>query len=157
MNRHNTIMARVSKIKLDKLLENQILDQFWTSLSFVNNSVKSQSFYSDLFSTTERLMLAKRFAVAILLYRGKSATEIHDAIHVSYSNIGSVTSWVKNGKPGTQELLNKISRMKSWGAIIDSIDTLLDKLPPKRHSDWVMEYKNRKIRLQERLAKQRIR
>src|SRR3990167_1390891 len=110
-------MARTSKIKLDKDLESEIFKQFWNSLAQINSSVKASDFFTDLLSKTESLMLAKRFAIAISISRGKSATEIHNAIHVSYTTIGSVSSWVKNGKPKTQEILQRISKEKGWKSV----------------------------------------
>lgn len=145
-------MARVSRIKIDKNLEIEIFNQFWRSLANINSSLKSSDFFSDLLSETEKLMLAKRFATAVLIYRSKTATEIHDSLHVSYSTIGSVSAWVKNGKPKTLDILKTISNEKGWGAVIDKMESVLDSFKPRRHSDWKEEYKKKQGRLNERLT-----
>ena len=150
-------MARVSRIKIDKDLELQIFNQFWNSLAKVNDSGKTSEFFSDLLSETESLMLAKRFTVAILIVRGRPATEIRNSIHLSYSAIGTVAAWVKNGKPETKRILTKISAEKNWEAVLDTIDGILDKIPPRRHSDWKEEYKKKRQRTNQRLSRKSLR
>jgi len=150
-------MARVSKIKIDKDLESEMFTQFWNSLTKINNSTKTSEFFSDLLSETEKLMLAKRFTTAVLISRGKTATEIHKSIHISYTTITSVSSWVKNAKNETGKLLTKISKEKNWEDLSDKIDELLDTIPPRRHSDWKEEYKKKNERTNQRLIRKSLR
>ena len=150
-------MARVSRIKIDKDLESEIFNQFWSSLARINDSGKTSEFFSDLLSETESLMLAKRFTAAILIVRGRPATEIRNSIHLSYSAIGTVAAWVKNGKPETKRILTKISVEKNWEAVLDTIDSILDKIPPRRHSDWKEEYAKKRKRTNQRLSRKSLR
>lgn len=150
-------MPRVSKIKLDKNLEIEIFKQFWSSLAEIDSSLKASDFFTDLLSGTEKLMLAKRFAVAVLVSRNKQATEIHNAIHVSYTTIASVSSWVKNGKPKTQELLQKISKEKGWENVLDIIEEVLDGIHPARGTDWTERYKERRESKNKRSAREKLR
>ena len=129
-------MTQISKKPLDKGIEKQIFDQFWISLSKVNNAQESSDFFSDLLTETEKLMLAKRFTVAILIIRGRSPTQIRNIIHVSFATIGSVASWVKNAKPKTKEILSSISQEKNWETILDKIEEVFDKLPPVYGRNW---------------------
>ncbi|MBI2103851.1 hypothetical protein HYT59_02510 [Candidatus Woesebacteria bacterium] len=110
--------------------------QFWNSLSKIKDPETASEFFSDLLTETERIMLAKRFTVSVLLIRGKSPSEIKDTLHVTYSTIGSVASWVKNAKPATRKLLMTLSNQKEWENILDRIEELLDKLPPRYGSNW---------------------
>lgn len=128
-------MARVSKFKIDRHLEQEMFKQFWVSLAKINDPNSSSDFFSDLLSKTEKLMLAKRFTAAILISRNKSATEIHDSIHLSYTTIASVSAWIKNAKPETDKLLKKISKEKNWEEITDKIEDILNKIKPRRHSN----------------------
>jgi hypothetical protein len=102
-------------------------------------------------------MLSKRFATLILLSRNKSPTEIQDSIHVTFSTIGSVSAWLKNTKPATQKLLQKISAEKNWEKVFDKIDELLDKIPPRRGSDWKEEYAKKRERTNQRLTRKSLR
>ena len=102
-------------------------------------------------------MLAKRFAAAILLVRGKTATEIKDSIHLTYTTIGSVASWVKNAKPKTKEILLEFSKEKDWEVIVDKIEELLDKLPPSYATNWSEAGKKKWQKLKNRNTRREIR
>jgi uncharacterized protein YerC len=129
-------MPRISARKMDKEIETEMFKTFWQSLGQINNSHKASEFFSDLLTTTEQLMLAKRFTAAIMMIRGKTATEIKESINLSYTTTGSIASWVKNAKPKTREILVKISNEKSWEKILDRIEEFLDKLPPAYGTNW---------------------
>jgi hypothetical protein len=102
-------------------------------------------------------MIAKRLAAAILAVRGKNTSDIHHALHLSYTTVGTVMAWVKNARPETQKILIKISKEKNWEDMFDKIDDVLDIIPPRRHSDWSDEYRNRKAELNIRIAKKNLR
>jgi|SRR3989344_2714864 len=131
--------------------------QFWSSLAKINNASKASEFFSDLLTRSEEMMLAKRFAAAILLIRGKSPTEIKNSIHLTYTTIGSVASWVKNAKPKTKEILLAFSKEKDWETIIDKIESLLDKLPPRFGTNWSEAGKKKWQRMKDRAARNNLR
>ena len=147
----------ISKIKLDKFLEGEIYNQFWYYLGKINNSNKSASFYTDFFTETEKLIFAKRFIALILIDRGKTVSEIRNAIHLSNSTITSISFLIKNASPETKKILNGISREKNLEKLFDKIEEILDKLPPKIYTNWSEEYKNRRKRIFERQDRQTLR
>src|SRR4030067_2513855 len=98
-------MPQVSKYPLDKDIETEMFRQFWISVSKLQDPSDVRSFLSDLLSDVEEVMLAKRFTVAVLILRGKKPVDIARTIHVSFSTIRSVASWVKNAKPRTRRIL----------------------------------------------------
>lgn len=150
-------MVQISKKILDKELESELFKQLWHSLGRINSSTRASDFYSDLLSYTERLMLAKRIATAILITRGKNMTEIRGSLNVSFSTVTNVNSWVKNAKPETKKLLENISKEKGWKLVFDKIDELLGNIPPRRHSDWSEEYRIRRTESKERSARKSLR
>lgn len=150
-------MPKVSKHKVDKELESEMFKQLWYSLGKINNSARSSDFFNDFLTESEKIMLAKRFTAAILINRGKSPSEIRESIHLSFSAIGSVSGWIKNAKPKTKDILDKISAEKNWESIIDKVDDILDKLPPKRHSDWKEKYAKKRERTNQRLSRKALR
>ncbi len=68
-------MPHVSKVKLDKKLENELLKMLEVVLGRLSKN-EMNSFLVSLLSSTERLMLAKRLAVIILLKQGLSENSI---------------------------------------------------------------------------------
>ncbi len=150
-------MPRISKFKLDKDIQRAILKQFWSSIAMIQNESYASAFFSDLLTSTEEMMLAKRLAAAILIVRGKSATQIKDSIHLSYTTIGSVASWVKNAKPQTQKILLNFSKQKDWEEILDKIEAMLDKLPPRYGTNWHEAGKAKWERLKKRSTRASLR
>lgn len=150
-------MPQVSKYTLDKTLEREMFQQFWVSVATLRDAGTAASFFSDLLSDTEETMLAKRFAIAILILRDKRPVDIAATLHVSYSTIHSVASWVKNAKPKTQKLLQSMIREGTWQKILDRVDALLDELPPTYGTDWSKAGKAKWERKIERTSRESLR
>ncbi|MCX6794223.1 MAG: Trp family transcriptional regulator [Candidatus Gottesmanbacteria bacterium] len=129
-------MTRISKYRLDEDLEREVFSVFWSSLSQLRTASDVSSFFSDLLSKTEEIMLAKRFAVALLLMHGKRPVEIAPILHVSFSTIRSVNEWYSRSTAATKRVLEAISRAQKWQAVFDRMDHLFDELPPRYGTDW---------------------
>ena len=149
-------MTHISKYPLDKALEEEMFRQFWISLSRLQGAHVASSFFSDLLSESEKVMLAKRFTIAVLLLRGRKPVDISSTLHVSYSTIGSVWAWVKNAKPHTKQLFATITRSNNWQKIFDQIDALLDTLPFQYGTNWAEAGKARWQQKVERTSRQRL-
>ena len=129
-------MTQVSKYPLKKEVEHELFSLFWNSISDLRTKSSVSEFFSDLLTDTEEIMLAKRFAVAILLFQGKKPIDIAMSIHVSYSMIRGVSSWLDRATPNTIDLLERVVKHQAWQSIADSLDESIDLLPPRRGSDW---------------------
>lgn len=147
----------ISKVKLDKDLEDQLFSQFWYFIGKINNSQKTSDFFSDFFTDSEKIAFAKRFFIAVLLTRNKSFVEIGNALHVSSSTVLGVSSWIKNAKPETQKILKSISVEKNIEKMSDKIDELLDKLPLKVYTNWSNQLKEKSKRENLRNTKEILR
>lgn len=150
-------MTQVSRYKLDKDLEAEMFKQFWRSLSRLRDATTVSSFFSDLLSDTEEIMLAKRFTIAVLLFRGKRPIDIQSTLHVSFSTINSVGSWVKNAKPKTKQVMESIISDDTWKSILDRIEELLDEEPPVYHTNWMLAGKDKWKRKMARSTRQALR
>ncbi len=150
-------MSKVSKYKLDKLIEEEMFRQFWISVSKLADADEVASFFSDFLTDGEEIMLAKRFTVAILLLRDKKPVDIVFTLHVSYSTIGSVASWIKNAKPKTQRVLESMIKESNWQKILDRIYALLDDIPPVYRTDWSQAGKEKWRRKMQRSSRAALR
>ena len=102
-------------------------------------------------------MLAKRFMIAILLSRGKKPVEIGFILHVSFSTIGGVASWVKNAKPKTKEILEMMIEEGNWQTLFDRIKSAFDLLPPRKGTNWHQAGKEKWQRQKERSTRNSLR
>ena len=150
-------MSRVSAYKIDKNIESEMFRKFWSSIPLLRDASAASSFFSDLLTDTEEVMLAKRFTIAILLLSGKRPLDIRAILHVSYSTIGTVSSWLKNAKPQTTQLLKHMMKESTWESFIDQIDAALDALPPRYGTDWSKAGKAKWKRKMERASRQSLR
>ncbi len=129
-------MPQISKYPLNRVIEQEMFHKFWTTVSKLKSVKEVSSFFSDLLTQTEEIMLAKRFIVSLLLLRGKRPAEISKSVHVSFSTIATVAGWLKNARPETKRILKRIIQESNWQKLLDKIDSTLDKLPLPYGTDW---------------------
>lgn len=63
-------MSIVSRRKVSDRIENQINQTFWEAISKLTSKEEVTLFLNDLLSPTEKIVLAKRLAIAVLLSKG---------------------------------------------------------------------------------------
>lgn len=137
-------MAKVSKRTLDKDLENHIFNLFVKTIIDLKTSQEVKNFLEDLLSPTEKIMLVKRLAIAILLAKGYTYNEIDDKLKVSRPTIMNVSYWLKYGRSGYRKVIAQIVGDQKREALIDSIEeTLLRLSPPKRYESIVFQNKQK--------------
>lgn len=138
-------MTKVSRRFLDKELWNRIFEIFVKTLADLKNPADVQNFIEDLLSPTEKVMLTKRLAIAILLAKGYTYDEIDEKLKVSRSTIMNVSFWLKYGKTGYLKSVEKIIGDQSKEALIDKIDEILLQLSgPKAYGSPAFERKSKR-------------
>lgn len=102
-------MPKISKNKLDKSAYDFLSNNLIGALADLNERKDVASLIDSLFTQTERLMLAKRLAIAVLLEKEFSYKKISGLLKVSSVTIGFVrNSIMKNNNPYMQ-LIRKIA------------------------------------------------
>lgn len=76
-------MPHVSRIKLNQKIEKDLIDIFDLVLTKLSKKENVNSFLLALLTPTERLMLAKRLGIIMLLKEGFSESEISQTLHVT--------------------------------------------------------------------------
>lgn len=137
-------MTKVSKRYLDKHLENHIFELFIKTISNLKEPSDIQDFLEDLLSPTEKIMLVKRLAIAILLSKGYTYDKIDKALKVSRATIMHVSYWLKNGKSGYRKSVERIIKDKNKEEFWDKIEeTILSLSPPKAYGSHAFEKKQK--------------
>lgn len=83
-------MARISARRISPKLQNQMFYLFWKNLADLKKPRDLEFLTTDLFSPVERLMIAKRFMIAVLLRMGQSFRKICSTLKVSPNTVNSV-------------------------------------------------------------------
>lgn len=80
-------MTHISRRKLSKKTEIEILKSFQVVIKRISLETETESFLSSIMSDTEKLMIAKRLAIIVLLNEKIPETEIANSIHVTRETV----------------------------------------------------------------------
>lgn len=110
-------MAKFSRSpRLNKTEREKLIIEFCEALVAVKNSVEAAKFLTDLLSSQEVEMLAKRLKIAGLLIKGSTYEEIREALRVSTGTIARVNTWMSVSGEGYQLVIKRakeVHRSKS--------------------------------------------
>lgn len=112
-------MTQVSKYPISKAIADRIFEILLKSLVKIHNQQEADQFISDLLTPTEKIMLAKRLAIALLLQKDYDYRTIQKIIRVSTATIASVNMVIRYGSKGYKNLLNKILKEEKLVSIIE--------------------------------------
>ena len=104
-------MPHVSKRKLKQKTFWSVRDNFIGLMAFPRGAEKTQQFLSNILTPTERLMLAKRLAVIVMLCRDYSGYKIRMALKISPSTVTRLRTQLENGVFPYLELLFRGTRL----------------------------------------------
>lgn len=123
-------MTQVSKNPLSPKIKRDIEEAFWWILANLQKEEEVKNFLNDFLSPTERVMLVKRLAIAVLLLRGYTYKNIREVLKVSYPTINHIQRWLSGGgRPGLPagrgyrmvfEKLNNKERFEEFYASVDN-------------------------------------
>ncbi|MBI4037551.1 hypothetical protein HY382_00725 [Candidatus Curtissbacteria bacterium] len=125
-------MSQVSKYPLSKTTKQRLFLLFWESISNLTNSQKAEEFFNDLLTPTEKIMLSKRLAIAIMLIKGYDYATIRSTIKVSPSTIGSISTWLKLSGSGYRKTVEKLLKRERVEKIAANINTAIEIIKPEK-------------------------
>lgn len=147
-------MSQVSKNNLESVIQKELFDQLYYILSQFSDSSDAQSFLSELLTKTERVMVAKRLGIAVLLTKGYTYRNIRQVLKVSFPTIRSVQFWLDHGSGAYRKVIEKIGKREKLTAFLEKVDKLLDKvvafLPEKKGYVDPLTFSDRLERIENR-------
>lgn len=103
-------MAQVSRLFLSKNLYERIFEIFFKSILKLKNKKEAEEFFNDLLTPTERIVLAKRLAIAMLLAKDYDYRTIRSILHVSPPTIAHVKNTLKRSGTGYRKTIGRLMR-----------------------------------------------
>lgn len=103
-----TDMSQVSKYPIKKEIADRIFEILIKTLVRIKDKEESYSLAEDLFTPVEKIMLAKRLAIAFLLMKGYQYRTISNTLRVSLGTISSVSTSLNHGRGGYRIVLERI-------------------------------------------------
>ena len=145
-------MTQVSRIPLRKEVEKRVYEVLMTSIAQAKTPDTVRRLVDDLLSPSERLMLAKRLAIALLLLNKYDQRVISRWLRVSLGTVSKVSLTLQTGKGGYQAVIGSILRKEAFRDFLQKIDDALANLLPPAGRNWSHW---RRTRWQEKIANQK--
>jgi len=122
-------MAQISKYPISHQLTERIFELFLKTLIEIKSSDEAERFITEFLTPTEKVVLAKRITIALLLEKGYDYRSIQQLLHVSAPTIRSVNLALKYGNDGYRQMLNKIQREEKISILLNSLAVTLLSAP----------------------------
>lgn len=127
-------MPQVSQRKLKNGLENKLFDIFFQIVCSVQNQKDFSSVFLDMFSHTERLMIAKRIAIMLLLTKEIDYRSICKVLKVSVTTVCKYRMLLDHN----QAIKQKLAHIQQNDKVMDAIAQiyLIFRPPGGLHVNW---------------------
>jgi uncharacterized protein YerC len=129
-------MTQVSRIPLRKEVEKRVYEILMKSIAQAKTSDSVERLLDDLLSPTERLMLAKRLFIALLLLKRYDQRVISRWLKVSLGTVSKVSLTLQTGHGGYQSIIGTIVRKEEFHEFLKKIDDALADLMPPAGRNW---------------------
>ncbi len=130
-------MTQVSRRFIKKDLEQKINSLLHEAVSSVQSSTESAQFLDDLLTPTEKIVLAKRLAIAYLLLKGYPYAAIESTLKVSNSTVSFVALMLKYKSEGLRKVINKLIKQKELKNLFEDIGiAIIGIIGSAPGSDW---------------------
>lgn len=111
-----------------KDIEQRIYQILWQSLAKLNHPSDVSLFAQDILTPTEKVMIAKRLAIALLLSRGWDQEAISKVLKVSTDTIHRLKISLRTGGRGYQKVINQIEKDEAWEDIALDLKQALEEI-----------------------------
>lgn len=145
-------MTQVSRFRLRPDVWNRIFDLFIEALVNIKDKKDLDKFLEDFLSPTEKIMLAKRFAITVLLAKGNDYQSIKNLLRVTPTTIAKMNLQMKYKGEGLRPVVEKILAKDAAKIVWQEIQSLLD-VPTKGLP--LGEYRKKKSKREKRIYKLR--
>ena len=107
-------MPHVSKKRLDKRQEKELIRNFELVLTKISNDSQMHDFLGSLLTPTEKVMLAKRLAIVVLLKEEIPQASVVSALNVTQATVSRMQLFLESRGGGYEIALNKLAKEKAF-------------------------------------------
>ena len=133
-------MPQVSKVRLRKEIEERMFKVFFQSMADAKTPKEAEILLNDLLTPTEKVMLAKRLAIALLFLRGYDYSDIRQILKVSYGTISQVANRLKMEGSGYRKIITRMAKQEVWKDLLRQINDIFIGMTPspydRRYRDF---------------------
>lgn len=105
-------MPHLSRFKLSKKAEEELIKNLELVLAKLSKEEEMKEFLLSLLTSTERVMLAKRLAMAILIKEGVAESHIANTLHVTRETVSRMQLFLEARGKGYESAFRKLKNDK---------------------------------------------
>lgn len=142
-------MTQISGRPITKNVEERMFEIFTSTVSKLKTKVEIGEFLEDLLSPVEKIMLAKRLSIAVLLAKGYTYDVIEEILRVTPPTIAAVSIRLKYGGKGYKNIVNKILEEQVLSVFWEKIEDIISHIPRSKGTNMsrqLNEYKKEKLK-----------
>lgn len=130
-------MSQVSRRFLKPEISSRLHDLLLETVVACSSKIETAEFLDDLLSPTEKIMLAKRLAIAYLLSKKLPYRTIAQTLKVSISTIGNIALMLKIQGKGFRKAVDKIMKNEKWKLFYQELgDTVIKLIGKGKGGNW---------------------
>ena len=130
-------MSQVSRNPLSKESNYEIQAALWWLLARLDNDSDIRNFLNSLLTKTEKIMLAKRLAIAFLLSKNYNYRDISDALKVSTTTVARIKEAMDKTEESFEFFIGKLEKRNELKKLEKKFNKLVGKLvnivPPQKN------------------------
>lgn len=107
-------MARRRVYEVEKRERSRMLDEFFQMIAEIQDKKAAESFFKDLLTPSEALMLTRRIEIAKLLLAGWNFRDISKKLKVGANTVNYVNRWLFTGFGGYLSELKKAKNVRDY-------------------------------------------
>lgn len=139
-------MTMVSKYPLNKDIEARVYELFFNTLADLRTAGDISGFLEEFLTPTEKVMLAKRLSIAVLLAKEYDFRSVCKILKVGFNTVSNVNLWMKHHKGVLNKVIVKILNDEKNQEFWDKVEYFLGKIiVPMKGTNWSQRRKEVEI------------
>ena len=137
-------MTQISKYPVNKEIEKRIMEVFLDTMAMVTTRNQAQQLLNDWLSPTEKIMLAKRLSIALLLTKKYDQRSVAKLLRVGLETVNKVNRALQSGTGGYDMITSAFLKQEKNEAFWEKVDDVLADFFPPDHRNWSQWRKDRR-------------
>jgi Trp operon repressor len=129
-------MSQVSKRQLGAGVSGKLVGLFIRLIQQIKTSEQAEDMLMSLFSAAERMMMAKRISVMLMLVKGASYLAVQETLKVSQGTIAKMSQIITTAPPSVIDWLKEEADADDFTQTLDEVGHRLKGLLPPRGKSW---------------------
>lgn len=129
-------MSQVSRMPLHIEVEKRVFEVLLETVATAQTTTDVDKFLSDLLSPTERIMIAKRISIALLLMKNYDQRTIAKWLKVSLGTVSKVSYFLHHGTGGYKKVVSSVLAKEELQVMLEKIDDAIANLFPPVGRNW---------------------